>query len=110
MEVYFKTKKMAKIFSKMEELKKRYGFKMAGKIIKRLDDMKAAENLEVLFTLPGNHHPLKGDKKGQFACYLEHPYRLVYEPGNEPLPINENNELIYSKITIVNIIKIEDYH
>ena len=67
---------------------------MAGKIIKRLDDMKAAENLEVLFTLPGNHHPLKGDKKGQFACYLEHPYRLVYEPGNEPLPINENNELI----------------
>ena len=110
MKVCFKTKKMFKIFSKEKELKKRYGVKMAKKIIQRLDDMIAAENLEVLFTLPGNHHPLKGDRKGQFACYLEHPYRLVYEPGNEPLPINENNELIYSKITIVNIIEVEDYH
>ena len=72
--------------------------------------MAIVENLEKLMALPGRHHPLTGHRNGQFACDLEHPYRLIYQPDNEPLPIDDNNALIYSKVTIVEIIEITDYH
>ncbi len=83
---------------------------MAKKIMQRLDDMKNAKNLEVLMTLPGNHHALKGNRKGLFACDLVHPYRLIYKPGNDPLPKYESGSLIYAEVTIIDIIEIIDYH
>jgi len=109
MEILFRTKKLAKILNNDRLLSKHYGH-LATKIKIRLDDMAAADNLEVVMSLPGRHHPLKGDRKGQFACDLIHPYRLVYEPANDPLPVDETNALIYNKVTIVAIINIEDYH
>ena len=80
------------------------------KIKQRLDDMAMADNLQELMQLPGRHHPLKGERKGQFACNLEHPYRMIYEPADDPLPIDDTNALIYEKVTIVEIIEITDYH
>jgi proteic killer suppression protein len=103
-------KKLKKILEDKNEIIKKYGFKMAGKIMQRIDDMKFAENLEILMKLPGNHHPLKGDRKGQFACDLVQPYRLIYKPGNDPLPINDDGMLIYSDITIIEILEIVNYH
>ena len=110
MEVNFTSKKLAKILSDSKKIRKVYGFTMAKKIMQRLDDMRAAANLEALMTLPGRHHPLTGDRKGQFACDLEHPYRLIYKPGNEPLPKDESGRLIYSEVTIIDIVEIKDYH
>jgi len=110
MYVYVVNKKLKKVFEDRNEIIKKYGFKMAQKIMRRIDDMKFAENLEVLINLPGNHHPLKGDRKGQFACDLVQPYRLIYRPGNDPLPMNNDGVLIYSEITIIDILEIVDYH
>ena len=83
---------------------------MARKLMQRLDDMRAAENLEVVMKLPGRHHQLTGNRKGQFACDLIHPYRLIYEPGNNPLPVNDEGYLVYSEVTEINILEIVDYH
>ena len=45
----------------------------------------------------GRCHPLKGNRKGQYAMDLVHPYRLVFEKvGNE--------------IQIANVMEIVDYH
>jgi len=110
MEIYFLNSKLAKILNNRNKIIKKYGSNMAKKIMQRLDDMKAAENLEELMTLPGRHHPLKEDRKGQFACDLVHPYRLIYKPGNAPLPKDDKGNLIYSEITLIDIIEIEDYH
>jgi proteic killer suppression protein len=45
----------------------------------------------------GRCHPLKGNRKSQYAVDLVHPYRLVFEKiGNE--------------IQIANIIEIVNYH
>ena len=68
------------------------------------------DNLADAMHLPGRHHSLTGDRQGQFACDLKHPFRLIYEPSNKPLPIDENNNLIYNKVSIVEIIEITDYH
>jgi len=110
MEIYVINKKLKKVLDDRNEIIRKYGSKMAQKISQRIDDMKAAENLEVLMNLPGNHHPLKGDRKGQFACGLVQPYRLIYRPGNDPLPMNDDCMLIYSEITIIDILGIVDYH
>lgn len=109
MEIEIKTKKLAKILNSAKLIAKNYG-NSAKKIKTRLDDLAMVDNLADAMSLPGRHHPLKADRKGQFACDLEHPLRLIYEPNNKSLPIDENNNLIYSKVTIVAIIEIKDYH
>jgi proteic killer suppression protein len=110
MEINYKTKKLAKLLNSSKLIEKYYGRVMAKKIHLRLKTIKFAKNLKEVMKLPGRHHALTGDRKGQFACDLEHPYRLIYEPDNDPLPFDENNMLIYSKVTIVEIIEITDYH
>jgi len=110
MDIIVVNKKLKKILEDKDKIRKKYGTKMAEKIMQRIDDMKSAENLEILMKLPGNHHPLTGDRKGQFACNLVQPYRLIYRPANDTLPIDDNDNLIYSEITIVEIIEIVDYH
>ena len=109
MEIFYKTQKLAKVLNSNKLIERNYG-KSAKKLKMRLDDMAMIDNLEELMKLPGRHHPLKGDRKGQFACDLEHPFRLVYEPANEPLPKDDNNTLIYSEINIIEIIDVTDYH
>ena len=108
-EISFKTNKLAKTLNSGKLIIKHFG-SSAKKIKIRLDDMANVGNLEILMTLPGRHHPLSGDRKGQFACDLVHPFRLIYEPNNNPLPLDDNNILIYNKVTSVEIIEITDYH
>jgi len=110
MDIIVNNKKLRKILEDKSKIRKKYGIDMAEKIMQRIDDMKSAGNLEILMKLPGNHHPLTGDRKGQFACNLVQPYRLIYRPANDTLPINDNGNLIYSEITIVEILEIIDYH
>jgi proteic killer suppression protein len=110
MDIIVNNKKLRKILEDENKIRKKYGIDMAEKIMQRIDDMKCAENLEILMKLPGNHHPLTGDRKGQFACNLVQPYRLIYRPANDTLPIDDNGNLIYSEITIVEILEIVDYH
>jgi len=109
MEINFKTRRLATVLNNSKQIDRKYG-SSAKKIKMRLNDMAIVENLEKLMALPGRHHPLTGDRDGQFACDLEHPLRLIYQSDNEPLPIDDNNVLIYSKVTIVEIIGITDYH
>jgi len=110
MDINVNNKKLRKILEDENKIRKKYGTKMADKIMQRIDDIKCAENLEILMKLPGKHHPLTGDRKGQFACDLVQPYRLIYRPGNDPLPIDDNGNLIYSEIIIIEILEIIDYH
>ena len=109
MEIFYKSKKLAKVLNSSRLIDKTYG-KSAKKLKIRLDDMATADNLKELMELPGRHHPLTANRNGQFACDLEHPFRLVYEPANEPPPKDENEALIYTEGNIVEIIEVTDYH
>ena len=46
----------------------------------------------------------------QHALDLEHPYRLIIEPDHDPVPVKEDGGLDYEKITVAQIIEVEDYH
>lgn len=77
---------------------KKYGTKMAEKIQMRIDQIKAADSVDQMIQYHiGRCHPLKGNRKNQFAVDLVHPQRLVFE--------KKSNE-----IRIANILEIIDYH
>ena len=71
---------------------------MAEKIMLRIDQISAALSVEMMIQFRiGRCHPLKGNRKNQFAVDLVHPYRLVFEKKG-------------TEIQIANIIEIIDYH
>ncbi len=76
----------------------------------RLRQIKAAQNMEELRFAPGKYHELHGDRKGQIACSLTGANRLIFVPVNDPLPVDKDGKLIWSEITEIVILEIEDYH
>lgn len=77
---------------------------------KRLDDLKAADTLEDVRYLPGKYHELSGDRKGYWACNLDHPYRLIFRPQIEPIPENKDGQYIWIEIESIEVTEIVDYH
>ncbi len=69
-----------------------------------------AKNLEELRNQPGNWHELTGNRKGQWACDLDQPYRLIFTPTERPIPENAAGRYIWIEITAVEIIEITNYH
>jgi len=88
----------------------KWGNACGKKVMQRLDDIKAAENLKILCTLPGRCHALKGDRHGQWSLDLKHPLRLLFAPSNYPLCKMEDGSLDLEKVTVVTIIEVEDTH
>jgi len=60
--------------------------------------------------VPGRCHALREDRAGQFALDLWGPYRLIFEPDNDPLPKKEDGGIDIAKVTSVRILEIADYH
>ncbi len=98
MEITYKYKRMERICSDFSVAKKEYGEKRAVYIHQRIDQLRSAETVEqIVDGHIGRCHPLKGNRRGQFAMDVGHPYRLIFEKiGNE--------------IQIVRILEITDYH
>ena len=98
MEVTYKNASIRKVCTNAQEAEKKYGVLMAEKIQMRIDQICAMDTVEHLVQHKvGRCHPLKGDRKNQYAMDLVHPQRLIFEKkGNE--------------IQIANILEIADYH
>jgi len=98
LQIEYKSKKLEKVCTVYSEAKKQYDENMADKIHQRIDEIKASDTVEFMVQFHiGRCHQLKGDRKGQYAMDLIHPYRLVFEQ-------------IGNKIQIAKVISIEDYH
>jgi toxin HigB-1 len=89
---------------------RKLGAERAGLFLKRLDDMAAAESFADLEFLPGRYHQLNNDRKGQWACDLDHPYRLIFEPAEHPAPTDHRGNFILIEIKAVEIVEITNYH
>lgn len=110
MKIIFADKKLEKYANKFATAQKKLGNTRAAKYHQRLGDLQDAESFNDLQHLPGNYHSLTGNRNGQWACSLDHPYRLIFEPGINPIPVNEHGTPILTEIRIVEIIEIVDYH
>jgi len=96
--ITYKSKKIEKVCTVASEAEKKYGLEMAAKIHQRIDEISSADTIEemVQFKL-GRCHPLKGERKGQYAVDLVQPNRLVFQKEGD-------------EIQIAKIMEIVDYH
>ena len=111
MQITFKTTKLKKIFEQRSLLQKEFGDKCAKKIMLRISILKAAPNLDSVPKIkPDRCHSLDGNRKGQYAVDLLHPFRLVFIPDHEDIPELETGGIDLTKVTCIKILKVEDYH
>lgn len=98
MEITYKNKKIEKVCTNARIAEKTYGKEMADKIHQRIDEINAADNVEMMIQFHiGRCHPLSNNRKGQYAVDLVHPYRLIFEKNG-------------GEIQIAYILEIVDYH
>lgn len=111
MDIIFKSKKLEKQCNDYRLLVRQHGQARARKLRQRLDDLLAASSLaEVSKLPPARCHELVGDRAGQLSIDLDHPYRLILIPANDPTPLKEDGGLDWSKVTAIEIQGIEDTH
>ena len=110
MKIYLLDKKLKKASVSEKMLISEYGQIWGSKISKRLEQLKVATSLEEVRNLPGNFHELIENRKGQWACDLDQPYRLIFKPEEKPIPINEHGQYIWSEIKSIEILEIVNYH
>jgi toxin HigB-1 len=108
MEIIFADDKLQDLCEQEKIAQKKLGQPCARKLRVRLVNLLAAEVVTDL--VAGRPHPLKGDRLGQFALDLEGGRRLVFEPANEPIPMNEDGGIDWSQVTEVKIVFVGDYH
>ncbi len=110
MEITFTDKKLEKLANDDRKMVRVMGQIRATLLRRRLTQLANAETLEDVRNLPGNYHELSQNRKGQWGCDLDQPYRLVFTPMERPIPVNNSGQYIWLEIAGVEIIEIINYH
>ena len=108
MYIEFKKKNLRRQCESFAALRKAFGDIIAKQVVMRLNALKAADCIEDLDPLPPTRcHPLKGNRKGQYAMDLGHPHRLIFEPLAETRTVRETGARPERGVLVL---AIEDYH
>lgn len=89
---------------------KKLGARRAKIFNTRISYLKTSENLEAVRYLPGKFHELVENRKGQWACDLDQPYRLIFVPHENPIPTDANGKYLWIEIKGVEVLEITNYH
>jgi proteic killer suppression protein len=108
--IAFRSQKLRKDCNDYKRMVRRFGAVGAKKLSTRLDDLRAARVLEDMRHVSGRCHELRGNRAGQFALDLHHPYRLIFVPANDPVPRKSDGTLDWTRVDAVVIQGVEDYH
>lgn len=111
MNITYKRNKLAKTVASPKAILQYYGTR-AKLVNQRLQELKAAANLDVMRTLPkANCHALTGDRKGEFAVDVSANHRIIFQPDNATVPNKKDSGIDWAQITDIIILEIgEDYH
>jgi proteic killer suppression protein len=86
--VKFRSNKLEKCYLHERQAVRELGSQVARKYIQRVKMIQAIGNLDDLMALPGLRcHPLKGDRKGQYAVKLTGFSRLIFTIEGDGLNI-----------------------
>jgi proteic killer suppression protein len=112
--ISFRNGKLEKEINEGVRLDRVHGALRAQKIRLRMAVLRAAANLMVFWppkSGPDRCHELTGGKrKGQLSVDLDHPYRLIFIPDHDPIPVREDGGLDWSQVTAIKIMGIENTH
>ncbi len=110
MDITFKNTKLEKTVSDPRKCAKEFGKRRADLLQLRIQQLARATTLEDVRYLAGHYHELKEDRKGQWACDLDQPYRLIFEPHEDPIPTDSNGRFVWIEIKGVEVVEIVNYH
>lgn len=110
MEIVFGGTKIRKVCSSQSEMVRAFGAERAKRLQRRLDDLAAAPTLADMRGLPGRCHELREDRAGQLSLDLDGPYRLIFRPSHEPVPVKTDGGLDWGGVTVVCILEVTDTH
>lgn len=110
MDIVFNNRKFEKECNNQRLLEKNHGANRAKRIRIRLDNLRDANVLEDMRNLPGRCHELLQDRAGQLSLDLDHPYRLIFEPADEPIPTKPDGGIDWNKVTAVRILGVDNTH
>ena len=98
LKINYKSNSLGRVCTNYSVAQRKYGERMARLIHQRVDELHASDSIEMLVQYSiGRCHQLEGDRKGEYAMDLVHPYRLIFEQNK-------------TDVKVVRIINIEDYH
>jgi len=104
-------KKLAKLLGNRKEVLRTYGPDNGKRILLRLNQIAASENLAILATLPQTRvHELVANRDEQISVDVKHPYRLLMKPDHDETPRKPDGGLDWNAITQVMILEIADTH
>ena len=91
---------------------RKWGSQVMKKVVQRLNELQAVQNLEDLQNLSSGArpHPLKGRYAEFFAVDLHSGKRMIFKSTNNPKEYETPDGIDRKKITSIKILKIEDYH
>jgi plasmid maintenance system killer protein len=110
MNVAFVSHRLAELLQSPKALAREYGPENAKTIGLRLNSLYAADNLQVLSTLPGRLEELKGDRAGTFSLRLKHGLRLVFAPQDLDSARRPDGALEWVKVRAVIVLEVVNYH
>jgi plasmid maintenance system killer protein len=111
MEVFFLTTKLEKSCNSEREMLKTYGAPRTKKLKTRLMELRAADHLAQISRVPPPRcHELTANRKGQLSVDLDHPYRLIFIPANNPISRKEDGGLNWEAVTKIEILEVADTH
>jgi plasmid maintenance system killer protein len=110
MDIVFLKRKFEEECNTHKLLVKRYGKDRARRIERRLIQLRAAGVLEDLRSAPGRCHELKDNLAGVFSLDLDHPYRLLFKPAENPPPKKEDGGIDWKRVTSVIVLEVKDTH
>jgi plasmid maintenance system killer protein len=110
-DILFRTSRLEKECNSDSLLTRRYGPRRAALIRRRLDELRDAVVLEDLRNLPGPRcHELTGDRDEQLSMDLDHPYRLILDVADDPVPRRPDGGLNWAQVSAVRILEVTDTH
>ncbi|MBQ4479249.1 MAG: type II toxin-antitoxin system RelE/ParE family toxin [Victivallales bacterium] len=95
MQIEYRTRQLELVCTSIPVAERRYSERMAERIHLRIEQIRAAENIgELLRQRLGRCHALSGDRAGQYAMDLAHPFRLIFIGYGDHLQIAEIQEIV----------------
>lgn len=111
MQIIFNSTKMEKTCNDSRKSQQRFGSIRAKILRRRLDELRAADTLENMRPIVSARcHELSQNRKGQLSVDLDHPYRLLFVPEHDPIPIKPDGGLDWGKVTAIRVLDVEDTH
>lgn len=107
MKVTYRTRKLTRQCEDPRIAKKDFGPQIGNTLTRRVGEFLAATSLWDIKNIPAPRlHRLQGNRAGEYAVDLVHPFRLVFTPL-----VHAKTDLhALQKITAIRIERVEDYH